>query len=60
VIVEGATDALLVAGFNAQMKGDSVYAKQSVHQGLLIQYCEKLGKDGVSLFFKRYVVPAGS
>lgn len=34
-------------------KGKSKYAKQCVHQALLIQYCRQLGKDGISVFFKR-------
>lgn len=53
VFVEGATDALLLAAFTAQSDGNSKYSLQCVHQGLLIQYCEKLGRDGVSIFFKR-------
>jgi len=35
------------------MDGNDTYAKQCVHQALLIQYCRQLGKDGVALFFKR-------
>ncbi|OBZ68714.1 Hsp90 co-chaperone Cdc37 [Grifola frondosa] len=46
VIVPGAADALLVAAFRAQSRGDSKWAQQCVHQSLLLQYCEKLGKDG--------------
>lgn len=53
VIVPGASDALLVSAFRAQSAGKSKYAKQCVHQSLLLQYCEKLGKDGVSLFFRK-------
>jgi cell division cycle protein 37 len=53
VIVPGATDALLVEAFAAERRGEKRYAKQCVHQGLLLQYCDKLGPDGVSLFFKR-------
>ncbi|KAF8508208.1 Cdc37 N terminal kinase binding-domain-containing protein [Gautieria morchelliformis] len=55
VIVPGATDALLVEAFAAERRGEKRYAKQCVHQGLLLQYCDKLGPDGVSLFFKRMV-----
>lgn len=55
VFVPGASDALLVAAFRAQSSGKSTYAKQCVHQSLLLQYCEKLGKDGVSVFFRKYV-----
>jgi cell division cycle protein 37 len=69
VYVEGAVDALLIAAFEAQMKAtraetkgekkemrkEAKYALGCVHQGLLIQYCEKLGKDGVRVFFKKWV-----
>ncbi|KAG8871476.1 hsp90 co-chaperone Cdc37 [Tulasnella sp. 331] len=53
VIATGTYDQLVIAGFRAAIKGNKKYAKQCVHQALLIQYCEKLGKDGVRLFFKR-------
>ncbi|KAG5353215.1 hypothetical protein C0989_009396 [Termitomyces sp. Mn162] len=55
VIVPGASDALLVAAFRAQSAGKHKYAKQCVHQSLLLQYCEKLGKDGVRVFFRKMV-----
>lgn len=55
VYVSGATDALLVAAFQAQSEGKSKYAKQCVHQSLLLQYCEKLGRDGVGVFFKKMI-----
>ena len=35
------------------MDGKDAYARQCVHQGLLLQYCNKLGRDGIGLFFKR-------
>lgn len=53
VYVQGAQDALLIQAFTAEGTGESKYAKQCVHQSLLLQYCEKLGKDGVRIFFKR-------
>ncbi|TFK40864.1 hsp90-like protein [Crucibulum laeve] len=53
VVVPGATDALLVAAFQAQSEGKAKYAKQCVHQSLLLQYCEKLGPDGVRVFFRK-------
>lgn len=55
VIVPGASDALLVAAFKAQSDGKPQYSQQCVHQSLLLQYCEKLGNDGPSLFFRKYV-----
>ncbi|PCH39987.1 hypothetical protein WOLCODRAFT_136594 [Wolfiporia cocos MD-104 SS10] len=56
VIVPGASDALLVAAFRAQSAGKSKYAQQCVHQSLLLQYCERLGGDGVRVFFHKMVV----
>jgi cell division cycle protein 37 len=53
VVVPGASDALLIAGFRAERGGNKNFAKQCVHQSLILQYCEKLGKDGVQLFFRR-------
>lgn len=55
VYVPGASDALFIAAFKAEGEGKKKYAKQCIHQSLLIQYCEKLGKDGVGIFFKKYV-----
>lgn len=54
VIVPGASDALLVAAFKAEGEGKKKLAKQCVHQSLLLQYCEKLGGDGVRVFFQKY------
>lgn len=53
VVAEKETDGLLVLAFNASMDGKDDYARQCVHQGLLLQYCRALGRDGVGLFFKR-------
>ena len=53
VVVSGASDALLVASFRAEGDGKPKYAKQCVHQSLLLQYCEKLGGDGVRVFFNK-------
>lgn len=55
VVVPGASDALLVASFRAQSSNQYSYAKQCVHQSLLLQYCEKLGGDGVRMFFQKMV-----
>lgn len=56
IVAERETDGLLVEAFNSQMEGKSEYARQCVHQGLLLQYCRSLGRDGINLFFKRYVL----
>ena len=50
-----ATDALLVEAFQAQMRGDGKLSRRCVEKALLVQYCNKLGKDGVNLFFRRCV-----
>lgn len=55
IVAEKETDGLLVEAFNAQIKGEEDYARQCVHQGLLLQYCRSLGPDGIKLFFSRYV-----
>lgn len=57
IVAEKETDGLLVEAFNSQMKGKEDYARQCVHQGLLLQYCRSLGPDGIKLFFSRYVPP---
>ena len=55
VVAERETDGLLIEAFNAQLDhNNSTYAKQCVHQALLLQYCRSLGRDGVGMFFKRY------
>ena len=53
VYVPGASDALLVAAFRAQSDGETQWALQCVHQSLLLQYCDKLGKDGPSMLFRK-------
>jgi cell division cycle protein 37 len=62
ILTEKETDGLLVEAFNAQsnangQKSQEDYARQCVHQALLLQYCRQLGKDGVGLFFKRIQTP---
>ena len=56
IINQEAVDHLLAEAFQAQLKKKAKYAKQCVHQGWLIQYCQKLGPDGVRLFFRRLVM----
>lgn len=53
VVAEKETDGLLVLAFNSAIEGLDDFARQCVHQGLLLQYCRALGKDGVGLFFRR-------
>ncbi|KAK0279760.1 hsp90 co-chaperone Cdc37 [Friedmanniomyces endolithicus] len=57
ILAEKETDGLLAEAFTSQSaaktKSEEIYARQCVHQALLLQYCRQLGKDGVSVFFKR-------
>lgn len=53
ILKEKETDGLLIMAFDAQLSGKDDYARQCVHQALLLQYCRSLGRDGVGLFFKR-------
>jgi len=55
VVVPGASDSLLIAAFRAQQAGNNKYAKQCTHQSLLLQYGEKLGNDGMSIFFRKMI-----
>ena len=57
LLAERETDGLLMEAFNAGLESKLTYAKQCVHQGLLLQYCRSLGRDGVGLFFKRITTP---
>ncbi|KAJ1960911.1 hsp90 co-chaperone Cdc37 [Dispira parvispora] len=54
IVDEAISDEILVRAFEKQMAGDSRSSLQCVHQGLILQYCARLGHDGVSLFFTRY------
>ncbi|KAJ9475586.1 Hsp90 co-chaperone Cdc37 [Pseudozyma hubeiensis] len=49
------TDSLLLEAFNAQMASKTSLARRCVEKSLMIQYCQKLGPDGVNLFFRRMV-----
>ena len=61
ILAERETDGLLIEAFRAQGDARSEeqedYARQCVHQALLIRYCRQLGKDGVRLFFQRVQTP---
>ncbi|KAK0538018.1 hsp90 co-chaperone Cdc37 [Tilletia horrida] len=47
------TDACLFEAFQAQMAGKAERARKCVEKGLMLQYCRKLGPDGVNLFFRK-------
>ncbi|KAK2616816.1 hsp90 co-chaperone Cdc37 [Conoideocrella luteorostrata] len=58
ILQESETDGLLIAAFNLVLEtGDGVGARKYVHQALLLQYCRMLGRDGVTIFFKRITTP---
>ncbi|KAI0023214.1 Cdc37 N terminal kinase binding-domain-containing protein [Xylariomycetidae sp. FL0641] len=53
ILSEKETDGILVMAFDAQLDGKDDFARNCVHQALLLQYSRALGRDGVALFFKR-------
>ena len=53
VVADKECDGLLAVAFDAQAEGNEKYARQCVHQGLLLRYCSLLGRDGAAVFFKR-------
>lgn len=53
LLKEEIDDAILVEAFENAMRGQIKEAKAHVHASKILQYCRKLGKDGVALFFKR-------
>lgn len=53
ILTERETDGILVMAFDAALEKKDEYARQCVHQALLLQYCRSLGRDGVGMFFKR-------
>lgn len=55
IVVPGAADALLVAAFEAESRGEKAYAKACVRQSLALSWSEKLGKDGVRVFFLKMI-----
>jgi cell division cycle protein 37 len=57
ILTEKETDGLLILAFDAQLENRADYARNCVHQALLLQYCRALGRDGVALFFKRISTP---
>lgn len=58
ILQESETNGLLIDAFNAIFEqGDNSHAWQYVHQALLLQWCRVLGRDGVTLFFKRITTP---
>lgn len=58
IIRESETDGLLLEAFNIAFdQNDSRLTWQYVHQALVLRYCCLLGRDGVSLLFKRITSP---
>ncbi|KAI3343422.1 hypothetical protein F4824DRAFT_439862 [Ustulina deusta] len=53
ILSEKETDGILVMAFDEQLQNKDDVARNYIHQALLLQYCRSLGRDGVSLFFKR-------
>ncbi|ORX86565.1 hypothetical protein K493DRAFT_341616 [Basidiobolus meristosporus CBS 931.73] len=53
LVSEAHADELMAEAFKYQLSGYSEEAHSFVHQSLVLQYCTKLGADGINLFFDR-------
>jgi len=52
ILAEREEDGILALGFDAALEGKDDYARQCIHQSVLLKYCRSLGRDGVRLFFQ--------
>ncbi|KAK9467807.1 Cdc37 N terminal kinase binding-domain-containing protein [Lipomyces arxii] len=57
IISEDQADGILFDAFGEEMAGRSKVAKTHVHNALLLQYCARLGSDGVAVFFRKIMMP---
>ncbi|KAK9457000.1 Cdc37 N terminal kinase binding-domain-containing protein [Dipodascopsis uninucleata] len=57
IISEKESDGILMEAFTLEMQGEHVAAKRYVHNALLLQYCHRLGRDGVTVFFRKIMSP---
>ncbi|KAJ8097852.1 Cdc37 N terminal kinase binding-domain-containing protein [Lipomyces tetrasporus] len=57
VVSEEEADGILFDAFGKEMAGNHAAAKRHVHNALLLQYCARLGKDGVTMFFRKIMTP---
>ncbi|KAK9461728.1 Cdc37 N terminal kinase binding-domain-containing protein [Lipomyces oligophaga] len=57
IVSEAESDGILMDAFSKEMKGQPNTAKQYVHNALLLQYCARLGRDGVTVFFGKIMTP---
>ncbi|KAK9719000.1 hsp90 co-chaperone Cdc37 [Basidiobolus ranarum] len=53
LVSEAHADELMAEAFKYQLSDFSNEARAFVHQSLVLQYCVKLGSDGIGLFFHR-------
>ncbi|ODV89358.1 hypothetical protein CANCADRAFT_138894 [Tortispora caseinolytica NRRL Y-17796] len=53
IVTEREKDCLLMHAFDLQLAGKPSAAKRAVHQGLLLQYCQQLGPQGIRVFFDK-------
>ncbi|KAK9325790.1 Cdc37 N terminal kinase binding-domain-containing protein [Lipomyces orientalis] len=57
IVSEEEADGILFDAFGKEMAGKHAAAKRHVHNALLLQYCARLGKDGVTMFFRKIMTP---
>ncbi|TPX36929.1 hypothetical protein SmJEL517_g00910 [Synchytrium microbalum] len=53
IVTDDNSDEILAEAMREEMAGNPRKARQCVAQSLILQYCAKLGRDGVRLFFER-------
>ncbi|KAK9376279.1 Cdc37 N terminal kinase binding-domain-containing protein [Lipomyces chichibuensis] len=57
IVAEEEADGVLFEAFGKEMAGKHIAAKRHVHNALLLQYCARLGQDGVTVFFRKIMTP---
>ncbi|KAK7203750.1 Cdc37 N terminal kinase binding-domain-containing protein [Myxozyma melibiosi] len=57
IVSEDEADGILYEAFGKEMKNEHAAAKRYVHNALLLQYCARLGRDGVTVFFRKIMTP---
>ncbi|KAK9237245.1 Cdc37 N terminal kinase binding-domain-containing protein [Lipomyces kononenkoae] len=57
IVSEEEADTILFEAFGKEMAGKHAAAKRHVHNALLLQYSARLGRDGVTVFFRKIMTP---
>jgi len=58
ILRESEVDGLLIEAFDAALDRQNLpQSRQYVHQATLLDYCRRLGRDGMAIFFKHVTTP---